>query len=123
MAKMGCDFRYLLLPAALLFIYVQMRLFTTQSEYADRLASAIESESHCTSQMKLLIDQISSQQGRIVALEGFILSTFHLLEMSCFSFTALLEKESCPFLAPVVSLRILYFLQRKRSVDKMNVNN
>ncbi|CAN1805208.1 Alpha-1,3-mannosyl-glycoprotein 2-beta-N-acetylglucosaminyltransferase [Linum perenne] len=69
MAKMGCDFRYLLLPAALLFIYVQMRLFTTQSEYADRLASAIESESHCTSQMKLLIDQISSQQGRIVALE------------------------------------------------------
>ncbi|CAI0471340.1 unnamed protein product [Linum tenue] len=46
-----------------------MRLFTTQSEYADRLASAVESESHCTSQMKLLIDQISSQQGKIVALE------------------------------------------------------
>ncbi|CAN0881057.1 Alpha-1,3-mannosyl-glycoprotein 2-beta-N-acetylglucosaminyltransferase [Linum grandiflorum] len=69
MAKMACDFRYLLLPAALLFIYVQMRLFTTQSEYADRLASAVEAESHCTSQMRLLIDQISSQQGRIVALE------------------------------------------------------
>ncbi|CAL1399323.1 unnamed protein product [Linum trigynum] len=69
MSRMSFDFRYLLLPAAVLFIYIQMRLFTTQSEYADRLASAVESESHCTSQMKLLIDQISSQQGKIVALE------------------------------------------------------
>ncbi|KAF7841536.1 Alpha-1,3-mannosyl-glycoprotein 2-beta-N-acetylglucosaminyltransferase [Senna tora] len=47
-----------------------MRLFATQSEYADRLAAAIEAENHCTSQMRSLIDQISLQQGRIVALEG-----------------------------------------------------
>ncbi|KAL5713773.1 alpha-1,3-mannosyl-glycoprotein 2-beta-N-acetylglucosaminyltransferase [Ranunculus cassubicifolius] len=46
-----------------------MRLFATQSGYADRLAAAVESESHCTSQMRLLIDQISTQQGRIVSLE------------------------------------------------------
>jgi alpha-1,3-mannosyl-glycoprotein beta-1,2-N-acetylglucosaminyltransferase len=46
-----------------------MRLFATQSQYADRLASAVEAESHCTSQMRLLIDQISTQQGRIVAME------------------------------------------------------
>ncbi|CAK7329075.1 unnamed protein product [Dovyalis caffra] len=46
-----------------------MRLFATQSEYADRLAAAVESEDHCTSQTRLLIDQISIQQGRIVSLE------------------------------------------------------
>ncbi|CAJ1972935.1 unnamed protein product [Sphenostylis stenocarpa] len=82
MAKVFCDFRFLLLVAAGVFIYIQMRLFATQSEYADRLAAAvtellhfsyksIEAENHCTSQMRSLIDQISLQQGRIVALEGF----------------------------------------------------
>ncbi|KAL5788993.1 hypothetical protein ACOSP7_005942 [Xanthoceras sorbifolium] len=69
MANSICDFRLLLLPAAVVFIYIQMRLFATQSEYADRIAAAVESENHCTSQMRLLIDQISIQQGRIVALE------------------------------------------------------
>ncbi|KAK3195636.1 hypothetical protein Dsin_026946 [Dipteronia sinensis] len=69
MAYSICDFRLLLLPAAVVFIYIQMRLFATQSEYSDRIAAAVESENHCTSQMRLLIDQISSQQERIVALE------------------------------------------------------
>lgn len=69
MAKFLCDFRLLLLIAAGVFIYIQMRLFATQSEYADRLAAAIEAENHCTSQMRSLIDQISLQQGQIVALE------------------------------------------------------
>ncbi|KAL4343325.1 hypothetical protein HN51_061626 [Arachis hypogaea] len=69
MAKNFCDFRILLLVAAGVFIYIQMRLFATQSEYADRLAAAIEAENTCTSQMRSLIDQISLQQGRIVALE------------------------------------------------------
>ncbi|PHT61533.1 hypothetical protein T459_34609 [Capsicum annuum] len=68
------DLRYLLLLAALAFIYIQMRLFATQSEYADRLATAIEAESHCTSQTRLLIDQISQQRGRVVALEGALCS-------------------------------------------------
>ncbi|XP_031128059.1 alpha-1,3-mannosyl-glycoprotein 2-beta-N-acetylglucosaminyltransferase isoform X1 [Ipomoea triloba] len=67
--KWSCDFRYLLLVAALAFIYIQMRLFATQSEYADRLAAAIEAENHCTSQTRSFIDQISLQQGRITALE------------------------------------------------------
>ncbi|KAL9272111.1 NUCLEOLAR COMPLEX ASSOCIATED 4-like protein [Drosera capensis] len=35
-----CDFRFLLLIAGAAFIYIQMRLFTTQSKYADRLAAA-----------------------------------------------------------------------------------
>lgn len=69
MTRWSCDFRYLLLIAAVAFIYIQMRLFATQSEYADRLAAAVEAENHCTSQMRLLIDQISTQQGRIVSLE------------------------------------------------------
>ncbi|GAU33681.1 hypothetical protein TSUD_310900 [Trifolium subterraneum] len=69
MARVFCDFRLLLLVAAVVFIYIQMRLFATQSQYADRLAIAIEAENHCTSQMRSLIDQISLQQGRIVALE------------------------------------------------------
>ncbi|XP_073101482.1 alpha-1,3-mannosyl-glycoprotein 2-beta-N-acetylglucosaminyltransferase isoform X2 [Elaeis guineensis] len=69
MARNICDVRLLLFVAATAFIFIQMRLFATQSEYADRLASAVESESQCTSQMRLLIDQISIQQGKIVALE------------------------------------------------------
>ncbi|CAK8569409.1 unnamed protein product [Lathyrus sativus] len=69
MAKFLCDFRLLLFVAAAVFIYIQMRLFSTQSQYADRLAAAIEAENHCTSQMQSLIDQISLQQGRIVSLE------------------------------------------------------
>uniref|UniRef100_A0A803NJ33 Alpha-1,3-mannosyl-glycoprotein 2-beta-N-acetylglucosaminyltransferase n=1 Tax=Cannabis sativa TaxID=3483 RepID=A0A803NJ33_CANSA len=69
MAKFFCDFRFLLLIAAGAFIYIQMRLFATQSEYSDRLAVAVESENHCTNQLRLLIDQISMQQERIVSLE------------------------------------------------------
>ncbi|PON75240.1 Glycosyl transferase [Parasponia andersonii] len=69
MANFFCDFRFLLLIAAAAFIYIQMRLFATQSEYSDRLAAAVESENHCTNQLRLLIDQISMQQERIVALE------------------------------------------------------
>ncbi|KAL6209119.1 hypothetical protein ACLB2K_020062 [Fragaria x ananassa] len=60
-----CDFRFLLLLAAAAFIYIQIRLFATQSQYADRLADAIESENQCTSQLRSLIDQISLQQGQI----------------------------------------------------------
>ncbi|KAM7259665.1 hypothetical protein ACFE04_015406 [Oxalis oulophora] len=64
-----CDFRIAILVAALIFFYIQFRLFTTQSEYADRLTAAVESENHCTSQMRLLIDQISMQQSQIVSLQ------------------------------------------------------
>nr|XP_008377852.2 alpha-1,3-mannosyl-glycoprotein 2-beta-N-acetylglucosaminyltransferase [Malus domestica] len=69
MKKILCDFRFLLFLAAAAFIYIQIRLFTTQSKYADRLADAIESENQCTSQLRTLIDQISLQQGQIVSLE------------------------------------------------------
>ncbi|ESQ53067.1 hypothetical protein EUTSA_v10025208mg [Eutrema salsugineum] len=69
MARISFDFRFLLIPAAFMFIYLQMRLFQTQSHYADRLGSAIESENHCTSQMRALIDEVSIKQSRIVALE------------------------------------------------------
>lgn len=64
-----CDARVLLLLGALVFVLVQMRLFTAQSEYADRISAAVEAENHCTSQMRLLIDQISQQMGKIVSLE------------------------------------------------------
>ncbi|XP_074381597.1 alpha-1,3-mannosyl-glycoprotein 2-beta-N-acetylglucosaminyltransferase isoform X1 [Apium graveolens] len=69
MGKWTCDYRYLLIVAALAFFYIQMRLFATQSHYADQIAAAVEAENHCTSQMRLLIDQISVQQGQIVALQ------------------------------------------------------
>ncbi|GMH13479.1 hypothetical protein Nepgr_015320 [Nepenthes gracilis] len=69
MSKSFCDFRLLLFIAAAAFIYIQIQLFATQSKYADRLAAAVESENRCTGQMRLLIDQISMQQQRIVALE------------------------------------------------------
>ncbi|XP_041997271.1 alpha-1,3-mannosyl-glycoprotein 2-beta-N-acetylglucosaminyltransferase-like isoform X2 [Salvia splendens] len=68
MRRCSCDYRYLLL-VAVPFIYIQMRLFATQSEYADRLNDAIEAENQCTRQTRLLIDQISSQQGRLLSLE------------------------------------------------------
>ncbi|XP_072972158.1 alpha-1,3-mannosyl-glycoprotein 2-beta-N-acetylglucosaminyltransferase [Typha angustifolia] len=69
MARNYCDLRFLLLAAAAAFIYIQVRLFATQSEYAERLAAAEKSDSQCTSQLRSLIDQISSQQEKIVALE------------------------------------------------------
>ncbi|XP_039135407.1 alpha-1,3-mannosyl-glycoprotein 2-beta-N-acetylglucosaminyltransferase isoform X1 [Dioscorea cayenensis subsp. rotundata] len=69
MARSCCDIRLLLIVAAAAFIFIQVRLFTTQSEYADRLAAAVESENQCTTQMRLLIDQISIQQGKLVSLE------------------------------------------------------
>ncbi|KAH9608981.1 hypothetical protein KSS87_020934 [Heliosperma pusillum] len=40
MSRVSCDFRWLLLIAAAAFIYIQMRLFASQSNYADRLAAA-----------------------------------------------------------------------------------
>ncbi|XP_010270494.1 PREDICTED: alpha-1,3-mannosyl-glycoprotein 2-beta-N-acetylglucosaminyltransferase isoform X2 [Nelumbo nucifera] len=52
MARNCFDIRVLLLAAAVAFIYIQ-----------------VESENRCTSEMRLLIDQISMQQGKIVALE------------------------------------------------------
>ncbi|XP_078445822.1 alpha-1,3-mannosyl-glycoprotein beta-1,2-N-acetylglucosaminyltransferase [Wolffia australiana] len=69
MALKFCDVRIIFIVAAVGFIFVQMRLFSTQSELADRLNSAVESENHCIREMRLLIDQISSQQGKIVSLE------------------------------------------------------
>ncbi|KAL0334493.1 UNVERIFIED_CONTAM: Alpha-1,3-mannosyl-glycoprotein 2-beta-N-acetylglucosaminyltransferase [Sesamum radiatum] len=69
MRKCYCDYRYLLLIAAIPFIYIQMRLFATQSQYADRLADAIEAENQCTKQTRFLIDQISMQKGQILSLE------------------------------------------------------
>ncbi|CAO2170283.1 unnamed protein product [Urochloa humidicola] len=69
MARSPCDLRLLLLASAAAFIYIQVRLFVTQSHYADRLAEAERSENQCTSQLKSLIDQVSMQQEKIVALE------------------------------------------------------
>nr|CAD1830642.1 unnamed protein product [Ananas comosus var. bracteatus] len=68
-ARSLCDIRFLLLLAAAAFIYIQVRLFATQSEYADRLAAAEKAESQCTSHTRSLIDQISMQQEKIVLLE------------------------------------------------------
>jgi hypothetical protein len=78
MARSPCDLRLLLLAAAVAFIYIQVRLFATQSHYADRLAEAEKSENQCTSQLKSLIDQVSMQQEKIVALEGTNTSNLHL---------------------------------------------
>ncbi|XP_006648181.1 alpha-1,3-mannosyl-glycoprotein 2-beta-N-acetylglucosaminyltransferase [Oryza brachyantha] len=69
MARSPCDLRVLLLAAAVAFIYIQVRLFVTQSHYADRLAQAEKSENQCTDQLRSLIDQVSTQQEKIVALE------------------------------------------------------
>ncbi|KAL4557135.1 hypothetical protein LXL04_035306 [Taraxacum kok-saghyz] len=54
------------LPA---FSQFSVRLFKAQSEYADRVAVAVEGENHCTGQMRLLIDEISMQRERVVVLE------------------------------------------------------
>uniref|UniRef100_A0A0E0K7E2 Alpha-1,3-mannosyl-glycoprotein 2-beta-N-acetylglucosaminyltransferase n=1 Tax=Oryza punctata TaxID=4537 RepID=A0A0E0K7E2_ORYPU len=69
MARSPCELCILLLAAAATFIYIQVRLFATQSHYADRLAQVEKSENQCTSQLRSLIDQVSSQQEKIVALE------------------------------------------------------
>uniref|UniRef100_A0ACD6A0B8 Uncharacterized protein n=1 Tax=Avena sativa TaxID=4498 RepID=A0ACD6A0B8_AVESA len=69
MARSPCDLRLLLLAAAAAFIYIQVRLFATQSHHAERLAEAEKSGSRCTSQLRSMIDQVSMQQEKIVALE------------------------------------------------------
>ncbi|KAL4585104.1 hypothetical protein LXL04_009718 [Taraxacum kok-saghyz] len=69
MARWTSGFRFLLLLVAIAFIYTQVRLFKAQSEYADRVAVAVEGENHCTGQMRLLIDEISMQRERVVILE------------------------------------------------------
>lgn len=69
MARWSRSFRCLLLLVAIAFTYTQVRLFKAQSEYADRIAVAVEGENHCTGQMRLLIDQISMQKEKVVVLE------------------------------------------------------
>ncbi|KMZ57737.1 Alpha-1,3-mannosyl-glycoprotein 2-beta-N-acetylglucosaminyltransferase, family GT13 [Zostera marina] len=69
MANRLFDVRFILLSTATVFILIQVYLFTRQSNYADRLESAVESENRCTSQMRHLISQISLQKGKIVSLE------------------------------------------------------
>ncbi|KAM5562775.1 alpha-1,3-mannosyl-glycoprotein 2-beta-N-acetylglucosaminyltransferase [Rosa sericea] len=83
-----CDFRFLLLLAAAAFIYIQVRLFATQSQYADRLADAIESENQCTSQLRSLIDQISLQQGQIETMK----EQKEQLEQECGQLKALVQE-------------------------------
>ncbi|PWA49345.1 alpha-1,3-mannosyl-glycoprotein 2-beta-N-acetylglucosaminyltransferase [Artemisia annua] len=65
----GSLVRCLLLLVAIAFIYTQVRLFTAQSQYADKIAAAVEGENYCTSQMRLLIDQVSMQKETVVGLE------------------------------------------------------
>ncbi|XP_071679141.1 alpha-1,3-mannosyl-glycoprotein 2-beta-N-acetylglucosaminyltransferase isoform X1 [Lolium perenne] len=69
MARSPCDLRFLLLAAAVAFIYIQVRLFASQSHHAERLAEAEKSGSRCTSQLRSMIDQVSMQQEKIAALE------------------------------------------------------
>ncbi|XP_052194524.1 alpha-1,3-mannosyl-glycoprotein 2-beta-N-acetylglucosaminyltransferase isoform X2 [Diospyros lotus] len=88
----------------------QMRLFATQSEYADRLAAAVESENHCLNQLRILIDKISMQQGRIVVLEeerkrkdqecGQLRSLIHDLERK--GLEKIIDKVEVPVAAIVV---------------------
>lgn len=68
MARVDCG-KLALLVAAIFFLVLQMRLFAVQTKYADRIAQAVQGENACTQTKRALIDQYSSQQGRIVALE------------------------------------------------------
>ncbi|KAG0491550.1 hypothetical protein HPP92_004948 [Vanilla planifolia] len=69
MAMNLCDARFFLVAAAVSFILLQVHLFSTQTQYAERLEAAIEAENQCASHSRLLIDQISNQQEKIVHLE------------------------------------------------------
>ncbi|KAI7752916.1 hypothetical protein M8C21_000075 [Ambrosia artemisiifolia] len=72
MARWSSGLRCLLLLTAIAFIYTQVRLFKAQSEYAEKISAAVEGENQCTSQMRLLIDQISMQKERLVSLEEIV---------------------------------------------------
>ncbi|KAJ3691357.1 hypothetical protein LUZ61_020521 [Rhynchospora tenuis] len=69
MARAIVDLRFVFLIVVAIFIFIQMRLFATQSHYAERVAAAEKSENQCVSESRELIAQISKQQERIVALE------------------------------------------------------
>ena len=68
MARVECG-RLGLLVGAIFFLVLHMRLFAVQTNYANRIAQAVEGENACTQTKRAQIDQYSSQQGRIVALE------------------------------------------------------
>ncbi|KAJ4870457.1 hypothetical protein Rs2_47943 [Raphanus sativus] len=65
MARVPCDLRFLLINRQLSCSSTSRRNHSN----ADRLGSALESENHCTSQLRSLIDQVSIKQSRILALE------------------------------------------------------
>ncbi|KAL6633233.1 hypothetical protein ACP70R_025904 [Stipagrostis hirtigluma subsp. patula] len=118
MARGSCDLRILLLAAAAAFIYIQVRLFATQSHYAERLAEAERSENQCTSQLKSLIDQVSMQQEKIVALEGSILfmwSDAYLTKRPCGNATEIKIRQD----EERAHLKILIQDLEKRSVQKL----
>ncbi|KAD7478892.1 hypothetical protein E3N88_02028 [Mikania micrantha] len=69
MGRWSWDFRYLLILVAIAFIYTQVKLFVTQSEYADKVADAVEAENLCRNQVRLMIDQIGMHQENTVVLE------------------------------------------------------
>ncbi|KAG0557639.1 hypothetical protein KC19_11G145500 [Ceratodon purpureus] len=69
MVRVECGARVGLVVAALLFLLLQARLFAVQTNYADRIAQAVDGENKCSRSKRALIDQFSAQQGKIVALE------------------------------------------------------
>ncbi|KAI4974892.1 hypothetical protein ZWY2020_048499 [Hordeum vulgare] len=68
MARNPCDIRILLVAAAVAFIYIQVRLFSTQSSNSHDAGRLAEAEK-CESQLHAMIDQVSAQQEKIAALE------------------------------------------------------
>ena len=69
MARVECGAKVGLVVAALLFLLLQARLFAVQTQYAERIAQAVDGENKCSRSKRALIDQFSAQQGKIVALE------------------------------------------------------
>ncbi|CAM6100795.1 unnamed protein product [Calypogeia fissa] len=55
--------------AAVFFLVVQIRLFRTQTDYVDQIKSEIRSENDCTDRMRVLVDRLASNQGKLSSLE------------------------------------------------------
>ncbi|KAL3688857.1 hypothetical protein R1sor_015166 [Riccia sorocarpa] len=55
--------------AALFFLFVQIKIFMNQSQYAEQVAASIKSQEECTSRSTKLLDQLTTYHGKVISLQ------------------------------------------------------
>ncbi|OAE32180.1 hypothetical protein AXG93_1793s1110 [Marchantia polymorpha subsp. ruderalis] len=69
MTRLWFNSKVLFGVAAVCFVLVQVKLFSSQSQYADQIATAIKNENECTARSRKMIDQLSTYHGKVISLQ------------------------------------------------------